>query len=119
MSNQVVQQLVIVDQTTVNKNNITTPVALFDESGTSVSVNSQTGADVLLTGYEAGDADALAASDTVNEAFAKIEAGLAKTGADVVLTGYTSGTAGAVAATDTVNAAIAKLEARIAALESA
>lgn len=125
MGNQVTRQAVISEQQSINRNQKTEEFALFGPDGTPVSFDAllvQTGADVVLTGYEAGEAAAIEATDTVNEAVAKLEAGLADiapdTGADVVLTGYVAGVADDIEATDTVNEALAKLEARIATLEA-
>jgi hypothetical protein len=81
--------------------------------------NFRVGSNILLTGYSAGAWSAVAATDTVNQAIAKVAN--FRVGSNIVLTGYTIGVVAlaAVGATDTVNAAIAKLEKRIADLEAA
>lgn len=126
MENQDTTQVVVVSQAAVNPAQGLGRLALFDDTGAPIATDdlvlaSVTGADVPLTGYAKGSAEAVAATDTVNEAIGKVEAQAAvdPTGADVVLTGYVAGSADDVAATDSVNEAIAKLEARIAALETA
>lgn len=118
-----VSQAVVVSGAVIDPNQATARIALFDEAGDPIDLDAidaspQTGDDVLLTGFEAGSAGAILATDTVNEALAKVEATVGDIdGSTVVLTGFTTGTAGAVAATDSVNAAIAKLEARIVEIE--
>jgi hypothetical protein len=121
------QQMVLVSQTTVDPDLGLGRIALFDENGDPIATDDlvkatpPTGEDVLLTGYEAGSAEAVAATDTVNEAVAKLEAQAAvePTAADVVLTGYVLGDAlGDLTESDSVNDALAKLESRIAALEA-
>jgi hypothetical protein len=126
MENQETSQLVVVSQATVDPELGLGRVALFDESGDPIATDDlvkatpPTGEDVLLTGFEAGTVDDVEATDTINEAIAKVEAkaDADPTGADVLLTGFEAGEAGDVAATDTVNEALAKLVARVAALES-
>lgn len=105
-------QAVIVSQAALDPTSVPQRLALFTEAGVAVTdlVTVDTGASVVLTGYTSGSAGAVAATDTVNQAIAKLEA-TEPTGAQVILTGYTSGSAGTVAATDSVNQAIAKLEA--------
>lgn len=120
MDDQDVKQIVV-SQTTMDSNQISEKAALFNEAGTPVGYfteESVTGADVLLTGYTSGTATPVAASDTANQAIAKVEAQAAvhETGADILLTGLASGSAVAIAATDTVNQAMAKLQAQIDAL---
>ena len=72
-----VTPVVVVDLDALPKNAAPMRMALFDESGNPVAMlltEVPTGADVLLTGFSAGSAAALAATDTTNEAFAKLEA---------------------------------------------
>lgn len=92
-------------------------VALFNEDGTQVDFTgvATTGAAVLLTGMVAGTADDVAATDTINEAVAKLQAQakVHPVGSQILLTGLTTGDAVAVGATDTVNEAIAKLQAEV------
>lgn len=113
-----VTPVIIEDMVSPTPNVIPSRMALFDTSGNPISRildDVPSGAEVILTGFASGSAGAVAATDTVNEAIAKVQArtlSAAPTGANVVLTGYAAGSAGAVAATDSVNAAVAKLEAR-------
>jgi hypothetical protein len=119
-----VQPVMVVDMATSPPNQIPARMALFDANGSPISRILDTvpsGADVVLTGFTAGSAAAVAATDTVNAAIAKVQArtlAAAPVGSNVLLTGYSAGSAAAVAATDSLNAAIAKLEARIVALET-
>lgn len=121
---QVTEQVMIVEQATINSGQCVTRMALFETDGSPVSTilaEVPDGGDILLTGFTAGSAAALAATDTVNGAFGKLQArtlSAAPIGSNVLLTGYTIGTAAAVAATDSLNAAIGKLEARVVALEA-
>jgi hypothetical protein len=122
-NNQVVEQAIVVTQASIKSGQAVTQIALFESDGSPVSTilaEVPDGGDVLLTGYTTGSAAALAATDTVNAAFAKLEArtlAAPAVGSNVLLTGYSIGTAGALAATDTMNAALGKLEARVYALE--
>lgn|SRR5512136_470407 len=123
-NDQKVTQAIVVDQTSLKSGAAIEQIALFDSSGAPISRILDTvpdGGDVLLTGFTSGSAGALAATDTVNEAFGKLQArtlSAAPTGANVLLTGFTTGTKTAVLATDSANAAIAKLVAYIADLET-
>lgn len=50
-------------------------VTFVDDEGVEIpAADAADGSNVVLTGYEAGAADDLAEEDTVNEAFAKLEA---------------------------------------------
>jgi cobyric acid synthase len=123
IENQKVTQATLVTQAEPLTDQAMELIAIWDENGdplTPAVTPADTGDTVIMTGYEAGTASAVQATDTLNEAVAKVEAqaNVHDTGADVILTGYTSGSAGNVADTDTVNEAIAKLEARVYALEN-
>jgi len=74
MNQQRVEQLkVVTGMTTPAPNTMSTAVALFDETGSPLSLP-PVGSDVLLTGYTAGTAGDVAATDTLAEAIAKLEA---------------------------------------------
>jgi predicted component of type VI protein secretion system len=125
-NNQVVEQAVIVTQASIKSGQTVTQIALFESDGSPVSTllaEVPDGGDILLTGFTTGSAAALAATDTVNEAFAKLQArtlAAPAIGSNVLLTGYSIGTGKvAIAATDSVNAAIAKIESRLVLLEGA
>jgi len=75
-SNQMVKQAIIVEQASMAKHNTAAQIALFDENGDPVKINPN-GEEIVLTGYESGEAGEVAASDTVNEAIAKLEARIA------------------------------------------
>lgn len=91
-------------------------VALVHDDGTAVDFTgvATTGDAVLLTGMVEGTATDVAATDSVNEAVAKLQAQakVNPVGSQILLTGLTDGDAVAVGATDTVNEAIAKLQAQ-------
>lgn len=74
---QSIEQMQVVSQAAINPNQAVTQVALFHPDGTVLTVvdttTEKTAATMLLTGYAIGTAAALAASDTVNGAFAKLE----------------------------------------------
>jgi hypothetical protein len=125
-NNQVVEQAVIVTQDAIKSGQAVTQIALFESDGSPVSTllaEVPDGGDILLTGFTTGSAAALAATDTVNEAFAKLQARTLSApaiGSNVLLTGYSIGSGKvAIAATDSVNAAIAKIESRLVLLEGA
>jgi hypothetical protein len=121
-ANRLVRQAVLVTDTNARPNQLTEYLALVNEDGTPIEgvtfEELPTGADVLLTGYVTGAWSAVAASDTVNAAIAKLAN--FRVGSNIVLTGYTIGAVAlaAVGATDTVNQAIGKLEKRVADLEA-
>lgn len=77
MGNQMVTQAVVVSQTAIKPSQTTEKIAFFTEAGVPIDVDpaaSVTGADVVLTGMVAGTATEVAATDTVNEAIAKLQA---------------------------------------------
>jgi hypothetical protein len=80
MGDQKTTQAMIVDQSEINKSQVVERFALFDSDGVPVATDDlvtatpPTGADVVLTGMVAGEAAAVAATDTVNEAIAKLQA---------------------------------------------
>lgn len=110
-NNRLVRQAVLVEGSGSSPNQLTERLALVNEDGTPiVGVTFEevpTGADVVLTGYSAGAWSAVADTDTVNEAVAKVAN--FRVGSNIVLTGYSAGAWSAVADTDTVNQAIAKV----------
>lgn len=121
MDDQVTMQAVVVTQAAIDADQATERLALFNEAGTPVGYFTEeavTGADVLLTGLVAGTAVDVAATDTANEAIAKLQAqnDVQLDGSDVLLTGLAAGAATTILATDTVNQAMAKLQAQIDAL---
>lgn len=69
-------QAVLVTDTGYDTNKVSQRIALFDTDGALVEFSSLdvTGADVPLTGMVAGADEAVAATDTVNEAIAKLQA---------------------------------------------
>lgn len=75
-----VGQAILVSQAAVDGGRALEKIALFDATGTPiatddlVAANPPTGEDVLLTGMSAGEAAAVTATDTVNEAIAKLQA---------------------------------------------
>lgn len=123
MSNRLVRQAVLVEGASASPNQLTEYLTLVNEDGTPITGVSfetmPTGADIDLTGYVAGAWSAVAATDNVNEAIAKVAN--FRVGSNIVLTGYAIGVTAlaAVLATDTVNEAIGKLEKRVADLEAA
>ena len=87
MDNQDLTQAIVVNATDINENQVTQRFAFFDETGTPLELSdliakgdkgdtgpAATGDNVLLTGMVAGEAEAVAATDTVNEAIAKLQA---------------------------------------------
>jgi hypothetical protein len=76
---QKVTQAQLVTEATMNKNQGTERIALFDATGAPITPQTapDTGASVLLTGYTTHAAGAIAAGDSVNVALAKLEARLA------------------------------------------
>lgn len=117
MNDQITTPMRIVPQSAADPSVAIKNVSLFNPDGTPITVltASETGADVLLTGYTGpDDASPVASTDSVNEAVAKLEGQVAEvdvTGA--ILTGLVAGEVEPVAATDTVLEAIAKLQAQI------
>lgn len=81
MGNQAVVQSVVVAQSALDPSQTVQKLALFNEDGETLEVTDLaagvTGADIVLTGYEAVTGDDLAATDTVNAALAKLEARVA------------------------------------------
>ena len=71
-------QMVLVDQENMGPlSQKAQKVAIYDSTGTPVDFTADaddTGADVLLTGYAAGSYSAISATDSVNEAIAKLAA---------------------------------------------
>jgi hypothetical protein len=91
MENQEVQQAILVVKSAPDYNRTLERIALFDENADPVqTLESVGGADVTLTGMVDGTAEEVAATDTVNEAIAKLQAQLlpVATG-DAVLVGGT------------------------------
>ncbi len=135
--NQAVTQAQLVVQADMKLDKATMQLALFDEDGAVVVPTGllQTGAEILLTGYAAGEGGAVLSTDSVNQAIAKVEdvatdaadvaasaasaAAVHDTGANVLMTSYAPHAVGSVLAADSLNIAMAKLEARIAVLEGA
>lgn len=120
---QMVKQVTVVERATPAPNQVMERVAFFNPDGTPYELAGVDGSEVNLTGYTIGAAGALAATDTVNEAFGKVEDRLVDleahdSAAEMVLTGYTIGAAGALAATDTLNGAFGKVEDRLVDLEA-
>lgn len=76
MNNRRPWQLTLGSLATPTPGNVRTEVAFFDTSGNPLFMVSAapTGANILLTGYTAGAAGSLAAADSVNVAFRKLEA---------------------------------------------
>jgi len=71
-TNQVAKQIEVVDQASFNHNQVAEKAALFDSSGNPLSLASAT--TMLLTGYVVGSPVDIAATDTVVEAFGKVQA---------------------------------------------
>lgn len=67
-----VQQFVVVPQTALKKNYVSRQVALFGADGEPLSVE-QSPTTMLLTGFVAGSPIDLAPTDTVLEAFEKVQ----------------------------------------------
>ena len=76
MDNEAVKQMIVVPQAASNPNLDLSKVAFFEEDGTAITVltTTPTGAQVLLTGLVGGTATPVAATDTVNQAIAKLQA---------------------------------------------
>jgi hypothetical protein len=99
---QATTQAVLVTQVKVDEEQALERIALFDDDGDPISdLGSVTGHDVLLTGLTTGTATAPAATDTANEAIAKLHAE-ALTG---FITSVTTATAIGTAAKTTTSAA--------------
>lgn len=110
--NKLVRRVVFVEGSAqLPANTLAERIAIYNEDGTPITgvtfEDIPTGDDVLLTGYSAGAWSAVADTDTVNEAIAKVAN--FRVGSNILLTGYSAGAWSAVAATDTVNEAIAKV----------
>jgi hypothetical protein len=70
-----VMQATVVSQAAPNPNQQSVQLALFGADGDPISVAPDTGATVVLTGYDTGGAaGTVAAADTVNAAIRKLEA---------------------------------------------
>jgi hypothetical protein len=80
---QGITQAIIVAKDKFRANQTTERIALFDEDRNPIGPNSDTGESVLLTGYEPQEAANLEPEDTVNVAFAKLEARIAELEAKV------------------------------------
>jgi hypothetical protein len=110
-----VEQAMFVSQSEVDPTRAVKRLALFNDDGTpAVALTFSeipTGADVLLTGYTTSAWSAVAASDTVNQAIAKVAN--FRVGSNIVLTGYALGANADVAASDTVNGAFGKVQKQI------
>lgn len=76
MESQDTMQAILITRATVNPNQTLERLALFDESGDPVdTLESVGGGDVVLTGFvPAPVGSPVAATDTVNQAIAKLEA---------------------------------------------
>jgi len=75
MDDQVHKQAILVSEADFDHNESFERIALFDESGDLVqNLESISGSDVLLTGLVTGTPVAVAETDTVNEAVAKLQA---------------------------------------------
>lgn len=74
--NQIVLQAVLTPTDTLNPTQHTARLALFDEEGNAVEPMTEipTGDDIELTGLTTGPVEAIASTDTVNEAMAKLQA---------------------------------------------
>lgn len=75
---QTVLQAVLTPTADINPTQAVARLAVFDEDGNSVDLTANqetpTGADVDLTGFTAGTAGPVAATDSINEAVAKLQA---------------------------------------------
>jgi hypothetical protein len=115
-----VEQAMFVSQGAVDPTRTVKRFALFNDDGTpAVALTFSelpTGADVLLTGYTAGAWSAVAATDSVNQAIAKVAT--FRIGSNILLTGYAVGADAVLAATDSVNAAMAKVQGQINAIKA-
>lgn len=79
MSSQLIEQAIVVSsKTSLSPDRKTTQLALFDTSGDPVTYatedHTHTGDEVIMTGYVGVSADAVAATDDVLTAIAKLEA---------------------------------------------
>lgn len=114
-SSMTTEQAIFTDQAALDPTRMVKRLALFNDDGTpAVALTFEevpTGADVLLTGYTAGAWSAVAATDSVNEAIAKVAT--FRVGSNILLTGYALGANVDVAASDTVNGAFGKVQKQI------
>lgn len=78
MTNQKITRAIVMDGPVPTQMIGTERIALFNEDGDpwtpDISAGNVTGAEVLLTGMTAGTNTAVAATDTVNQAIAKLQA---------------------------------------------
>ena len=74
MDDQNHTQTIVVSDESLDPNMMVQRTAFFNADGTPLNLDDQTGAEVILTGYSAESAAAVAATDTANEAIAKLEA---------------------------------------------
>lgn len=95
MDNQMHSQAIIVSDTVYDDTMGSQRLALFNEAGSAITdlVTIPTGDEVILTGFVAGTAAAVAATDTVNEAVAKLEAQIAAPTYTAIVTDTAIGTA--------------------------
>lgn len=119
MTALVTKQAILVPATAMDGSRVSERLALFNDDGEPVLALTfeeiPTGADIVLTGYTAGTATDVAATDTVAEGIAKVEA-KADVGTGVLLTGFVTGANTTVLATDTLLEALQKLQGQIDAL---
>lgn len=85
---QKVETAIVVSNGEIDPSQASTQLALFTTAGAPINLDEtdavpQTGANVLLTGYTAGAADDVEATDTVNAALAKLEARIAAVEAEI------------------------------------
>lgn len=77
MGDMVVKQACLTAQGSIDPNRVVEKLAIFNADGTpyeGLTSETQTGADILLTGLVAGTDAAVAATDSVNEAIANLQA---------------------------------------------
>lgn len=74
MAGMKVVQAVVVDQSELTGSQFPMQLALFTPDGDAISIAPDTGATVKLTGFTTGTAGSVAATDTVNQALAKLQA---------------------------------------------
>jgi hypothetical protein len=71
---QKIMQAVVIDRPAMTDGQMALQLSLFNPDGTPATVTPQTGANVKLTGFTTGAAGAVAATDTINQAIAKLQA---------------------------------------------
>lgn len=99
LESQATSQAVLVSQAALNEEQAYERLALFDDDGTPVTSLAAIGTGVL-TGYVAGTDDDVAATDSINEAIAKVEAKAQVGYAVSVTTGTAIGTAAKTTTSD-------------------